>query len=71
MVRTAEKTGGQPQIRQAKNIDVGRSVAPQFVEDAIETATGVKQLNGNVSHTSGSLQVTLNPQGHVVTILTH
>jgi hypothetical protein len=61
-----------PQIRQAGGgYDYGRGVAPQFVEDAIASSRGVLQPNGNISHTSGSLQVILNPDGAVVTIITH
>jgi hypothetical protein len=65
-------TGGYPQIRQTGGqYDYGRSVAPQYVEDAIASSSGVRQPNGNISHTSGSLQVILSPEGRVVTIITH
>ena len=69
---TTGGSGGMPQIRQAGGgYDYGRGVAPQFVEDAIASSRGVLQPNGNISHTSGSLQVILNPDGAVVTIITH
>jgi hypothetical protein len=65
-------TGGMPQIRQAGgSYDYGRGVAPEYVEAAISTSRGVVQSNGNISHVSGSLEVILNPQGSVVTIITH
>lgn len=51
--------------------DSGRSVAPQYVEDAIASAKPVVQANGNLSYTSGTLQVITNPEGAVVTIITH
>lgn len=64
-------TGGRPQIYQTGLGDeYGRSVAPRFVEDAIATSAGVLQANGNISHTSGTLQVILNSKGAVVTIIT-
>ena len=64
-------TGGMPQIRQVGgNYDYGRSVAPQYVEDAVATSRGVVQANGNISHVSGSLEVILSPTGAVVTIMT-
>jgi hypothetical protein len=50
--------------------DYGRSVAPQYVEDVIKSTKPVLQANGNLSYTSGSLQVITNPQGAVVTIIT-
>ena len=64
-------TGGMPQIRQAGGgYDYGRAVAPEYVEATISSSRGIVQANGNISHTSGSLQVILNPQGAVVTIIT-
>jgi len=64
-------TGGMPQIRQVGgSYDYGRGVAPQFVEDTIAASKGIVQANGNISHSAGSLQVILNPQGAVVTIIT-
>jgi hypothetical protein len=66
------ETGGLPEIYQAgTHGDHGRGVAPQFVEDAISSAKPVLQENGNLSYTSGSLQVITNQQGAVVTIITH
>jgi RHS repeat-associated protein len=63
-------TGGMPEIRQTGgNYDFGRSVAPRYVEDVIAGSRGVVQDNGNISHTLGSLQVILNPEGAVVTIM--
>ena len=64
---TGGQGGGMPQFRQTGGgYDYGRGVAPQFVEDAISTSRGVLQPNGNISHTSGSLQIILNQQGNVV-----
>ena len=69
---TGGQDGGMPQIRQSgQGFDYGRSVAPQFVEDAISSSQGVLQPNGNYSYTSGSLQIILNQRGDVVTIITH
>jgi RHS repeat-associated protein len=71
-------TGGMPQITQPhgtpegqKLLDYGRSVSPNWVEDIISTTPGVRQSNGNISHTSGSVDVILSPEGRVVTIETH
>ena len=50
--------------------DYGRSVAPQYVEDVINSMKPVLQENGNLSYTSGSLQVITNQLGAVVTIIT-
>lgn len=47
----------------------GRSVAPQYVEDAIKTSKPEVQENGNISHKSGSLNVITNKDGAVVTIV--
>ena len=69
---TGGQDGGMGQIRQTGgSYDYGRGVAPQYVEDAIASSTGIVQANGNISHTSGTLQVILNPQGAVVTVITH
>lgn len=60
-----------PEIYQAgTHGDFGRGVAPRFVEDVISSAKPITQQNGNLSYTSGSLQVITNPQGAVVTIIT-
>jgi Pretoxin HINT domain len=65
-------TGGMPEIYQAgAHGDFGRGVAPQYVESAISRVKPVLQQNGNLSYTSGSLQVITNQQGAVVTIITH
>ena len=50
--------------------DYGRSVSPTFVESVIRNTRPVLQQNGNLSYTSGSLQVITNKQGAVVTIIT-
>ena len=50
--------------------DYGRSVAPQYVEDVINSTKPIIQENGNLSYASGSLQVITNQQGAVVTIIT-
>ncbi len=69
---TTSGSGGMPQIRQTGGgYDYGRGVAPQYIEDAIASSRGVVQENGNISHTSGSVQVILNPKGAVVTVITH
>jgi RHS repeat-associated protein len=69
--RTGGSDGGFPEIRQTGgNYDFGRGVAPGFVEDVISSTQGIIQLNGNLSHTSGTLQVIVNGQGHVITIIT-
>lgn len=66
------QTEGLPEIYQAgTHGDFGRSVAPQYVEDAISSAKPVTQQNGNLSYTSGSLQVITNQRGAMVTIITH
>jgi hypothetical protein len=70
-------TGGYPEIHQpgvrlpGTKPDFGRGVAPQYVEDAISSVKPITRANGNLSYTSGSLQVITNPQGAVVTIITH
>ncbi|MEI8408259.1 MULTISPECIES: RHS repeat-associated core domain-containing protein [unclassified Kribbella] len=64
------RTGGVPQIVQAGG-DYGRSVSPNFVEDAIRRTPGVVQENGNIIHNAGGLQVILSPEGRVVTVMTN
>jgi len=71
-------SGGFPQIQIAgtginkprRYYDYGRSVAPSFVESAIETSVPVKQPGGNIGYRSGSTQVIVSPEGRVVTIET-
>ena len=47
-----------PNIYQGLNGgNYGRSVAPQFVEDILETVKPVLQENGNLAYTSGSIKV--------------
>ena len=49
----------------------GRSVAPQFVEDVINSVKPVFQPStGNWVYTSGTVKVITNTQGYVVTIIT-
>jgi hypothetical protein len=48
----------------------GRSVAPKYVEDVLTSTKPEVQENGNLSYTSGTLQIITNPQGAVVTIIT-
>jgi hypothetical protein len=50
--------------------DYGRSVSPTFVEDVIRNTKPVSQRNGNLSYTSGTLQVITNKQGAVVAVIT-
>jgi len=50
----------------------GRSLAPQFVEDAIKTVKPtIQPTTGNLSYKTGSVEVITNPQGVVVTIMTY
>jgi len=52
--------------------DYGRSIAPQYVEDVISSTKPVYQpRTGNYSHVLGNVEVIVNPQGAVVTILTY
>jgi hypothetical protein len=52
--------------------DYGRSIAPQYVEDVINSAKPVFQpRTGNYSYALGNVEVIVNPQGAVVTILTY
>lgn len=52
--------------------DYGRSIAPQYVEDVINSTKPVFQPEtGNYVHTSGSVKVIVNPEGAVVTIMTY
>ncbi len=50
--------------------DYGRSVAPQYVEDVMNTVKPVMQENGNLKYIGGSLAVITNPQGAIVTVMT-
>ena len=50
--------------------DYGRGVSPQYVETVINSTKPVLQENGNLSYTSGSLQIITNQQGAVVTVMT-
>lgn len=74
MQPSGKRYSGDSQIVQAggagKTNDYGRSVSPNYVEDVIQNTKPVVQENGNLSYTSGSLQVITNPQGAVVTIIT-
>jgi hypothetical protein len=48
----------------------GRSVAPQFVEDVINSVKPVFQpATGNYVYTSGTVKIVTNKFGHVVTIM--
>jgi hypothetical protein len=61
-----------PQIRQVGgSYDYGRSVAPRFVEYVIQHSKGELQENGNISHVLGDLQVIVNGEVAVVTVITH
>ena len=61
-----------PNIYQGLNgFDYGRSVAPQFVEDIIQTVKPVLQENGNLAYTSGSIKVITSNAGAIVTIVTY
>ena len=51
--------------------DYGRSVAPQFIEDVINTTQPILQENGNLLYTSGNVKVVTNRQGAVVTVITY
>ncbi len=49
----------------------GRSVAPQFVEDVLNSAKPVFQsATGNFIYTSGTIRIITNEYGYVVTIMT-
>ena len=48
----------------------GRSVAPQFVEDVIQSMQPVLQKNGNLAYISGNIKIIINQEGAVVTIVT-
>ena len=41
--------------------DYGRSVAPQYVEDVINSVKPIVQENGNLKYVGGSLEVVTNP----------
>jgi len=52
--------------------DYGRSIAPQYVEDVISsTQPEYQHRTGNYSHKLGDVEVIVNSQGAVVTILTY
>ncbi|WP_135079439.1 hemagglutinin repeat-containing protein [Terasakiella sp. SH-1] len=46
----------------------GRSISPNHVEDIIQNTTPVKQANGNLRYSSGSIDVITSSEGRVVTI---
>jgi uncharacterized phage protein gp47/JayE len=49
----------------------GRSVAPQFVEDVINSVKPVFQpATGNYIYLSSTVKIVTNEYGHVVTIMT-
>ena len=48
----------------------GRSVAPQYVEDVINSVEPILQENGNLKYIGGTLEVVTNQEGAVVTIMT-
>ncbi len=50
--------------------DYGRSISPTFVEDVIQNTKPITQSNGNLSYTSGTLQVITNTEGAVITVVT-
>ena len=57
-------------IKQAGGVE-GRSVAPQFVENVINSVKPVYQPStGNYVYASGTVKIITNPQGTVVTIIT-
>ena len=59
-----------PSIIQAGGVE-GRSIAPAYVEYVIQHATPIYQPNtGNTRYQLGDVEVYLNPQGAVVTIIT-
>ncbi len=49
----------------------GRSIAPQFVEDVINSVEPIQQENGVMVYISGSVKVVVNDQGAVITIVTY
>jgi hypothetical protein len=59
---TSDSAGGKvgaSRIESTGQIDYGRGVAPQYVEDVINSTKPILQANGNLSYTSGSLTVIL------------
>ncbi len=62
-----------PNVYQGLNSkDYGRSIAPQYVEDIINSTEGVFQPEtGNFVHKLGTVKVIVNPEGAVVTIITY
>ncbi|MFC5649548.1 hypothetical protein ACFPYJ_10460 [Paenibacillus solisilvae] len=70
---TSDTAGGKvgaSRIESTGQIDYGRGVAPQYVEDVINSTQPIIQGNGNLSYTSGSLTVITNIRGAVVTLIT-
>jgi len=70
---SSNSAGGQvgaSRIYDVNQIDYGRSVAPQYVEDVIRSTKPIVQDNGSLLYSSGSLEVVTNLQGAVVTIMT-
>ena len=62
-----------PNIYQGLNAkDYGRSIAPQYVEEVINSTKAVFQPEtGNFVHTLGTVKVIVNAEGAVVTIITY
>ncbi len=61
-----------PNITQGYGTDYGRSIAPQYVEDIINSTKGIFQPEtGNYVHHFGTVKVVVNQQGAVVTIITY
>jgi len=61
-----------PNITQGYGTDYGRSIAPQYVEDIINSTKGILQPEtGNYVHHFGTVKVVVNQQGAVVTIITY
>ena len=62
-----------PNIYQGLNgKDYGRSIAPQYVEEVINSTEAVFQPEtGNFVHTLGTVKVIVNSEGAVVTIITY
>lgn len=60
-----------PSIYQAGG-DYGRSIAPNYVDDVINSSTPIYQPEtGNYVHSSGTVQVITNSEGAIVTIMTY
>ena len=59
-------------ITQGYGTDYGRSIAPQYVEDIINSTKGIFQPEtGNYVHHFGTVKVVVNQHGAVVTIITY